>query len=55
MEVICDEDYYPCEPCASCEKLYMEDIWFESCCDEKECIHRVEYEKQKGYINENCN
>ena len=47
MEVICDEDYYPCEPCASCEKLYIEDIWLEPCCEEKECIHRVEYEKQR--------
>ena len=55
MEVIYDEDNLVCEPCLSCEKLYVEDIWFESCCNEKECIHRAEYEKQKGYINESCN
>lgn len=26
MEVIYDEDYYPCEPCASCEN-YMQRIY----------------------------
>lgn len=25
------------DPCLSCDKPYMEDIWNEWCCDEKEC------------------
>ena len=30
------------EPCLSCEKSYMEDIWNEWCCDEKECPYESE-------------
>lgn len=43
MEIIYDEDYIPEEPCLSCEKSYIEDIWNEYCCDEKQCIHQEEY------------
>lgn len=44
MKIIYDEDYLPEEPCLSCEKCYIEDIWYEHCCDEKKCIHEEEYE-----------
>ena len=43
MEIIYDEDYILEEPCVSCEKCYVEDIWNEHCCDEKQCIHQEEY------------
>lgn len=43
MKIIYDEDYLPEEPCLSCEKSYIEDIWNEYCCDEKKCIHEEEY------------
>ena len=43
MRIIYDEDYIPEEPCLSCEKSYIEDIWHEYCCDEKKCIHEEEY------------
>lgn len=32
-----DEDGLLEEPCLSCDKAYVEDIWHEWCCDEKEC------------------
>lgn len=32
-----DEEGLLDEPCLSCENGYIEDIWFEWCCDEKEC------------------
>ena len=28
------------EPCLSCDKAYVEDIWCEWCCDEKECPYK---------------
>ena len=45
MEIIYDEDYFLEEPCLSCEKSYVEDIWHEFCCDEKYCIHEKEYQQ----------
>lgn len=39
-----DEEGLLDEPCLSCEKAYVEDIWHEWCCDEKECS----YEPQKS-------
>lgn len=30
------------EPCLSCDKCYVEDIWHEFCCDEKECPYKPE-------------
>lgn len=39
-----DEEGLLDEPCLSCEKSYIEDIWFEWCCDEKECVYRVKSE-----------
>lgn len=35
------------EPCLSCDKAYTEDIWYEWCCDEKECPHKVEIEDKE--------
>ena len=32
-----NDDGLPKEPCLSCEKSYVEDIWGDFCCDEKEC------------------
>lgn len=32
------------EPCLSCENSYIEDIWWEWCCDEKICPYREEKE-----------
>ena len=43
MKIIYDEDYILEEPCVSCEKCYIEDIWNEYCCDEEQCIHQEEY------------
>ena len=48
MVVERDEDGYPIEPCLSCDKSYIEDIWNELCCDEKIC------DKKKGRISMNC-
>lgn len=39
-----DEEGLLDEQCLSCEKAYVEDIWHEWCCDEKECS----YEPQKS-------
>ena len=52
MDIIYDEDYLVCEPCLSCEKSYTEDIWWETFCDEKECIHKKEYENQMKKLPE---
>ena len=35
-----DEEGLLDEPCFSCEKAYVEDIWYEWCCDEKECPYK---------------
>lgn len=35
------------EPCLSCDKAYVEDIWWEWCCDEKECPYQEESEDKK--------
>ena len=37
-----DEDGDIAEPCLSCDKAYIEDIWNEWCCDEKECLYKKE-------------
>lgn len=41
-----DEDGLLEEPCLSCDKAYVEDIWHEWCCDEKECIYKEESEEK---------
>lgn len=35
------------EPCLSCDKAYVEDIWFEWCCDEKKCPYMAESEEKE--------
>jgi len=35
------------EPCLSCNKAYVEDIWYEWCCDEKECPYKIENKPQE--------
>ena len=30
------------EPCLTCKYAYIEDIWYEWCCDEKECSYESE-------------
>ena len=35
-----DEEGLLEEPCLSCDKPYIEDIWNEWCCDEKECPYK---------------
>lgn len=43
MRVLTDEDYYAVQPCEDCEKCYIENIWYEYCCDERQCIYQEEY------------
>lgn len=45
-KMIFDEDGYLEEPCLSCDNAYLEDIWTEWCCDEKECPHKPESEEK---------
>ena len=42
-----DEDGLLEEPCLSCDKAYVEDIWHEWCCDEKECTYTEESEDKE--------
>lgn len=37
------------EPCCSCNKAYIEDIWNEWCCDEKECIYNTTTDEKIEY------
>ena len=36
-KMVFDEEGLLEEPCLSCDKAYTENIWYEWCCDEKEC------------------
>ena len=45
-----DEDGLLEEPCLSCDKSYVEDIWYEVCCDEKECPYMTESEEENDRI-----
>lgn len=40
-----DEEGFLNEPCLSCDKAYVEDIWLEWCCDEKKCPYKAESEE----------
>ena len=42
--MIFDENSDLDEPCLSCDKPYIEDIWNEWCCDEKVCLYKVKSE-----------
>jgi len=44
--MIFDEDGLLDEPCLSCDKAYVEDIWYGWCCDEKNA-----HTRQKREIN----
>ena len=46
MEMSSDEDGLLQEPCLSCDKAYVEDIWYSWCCDEKECQYKTETEEE---------
>lgn len=39
-KMIFDNDGLLEEPCLSCDKAYVEDIWNEWCCDERDCPHK---------------
>lgn len=39
-----DEEGLLDEPCLSCDKARVEDIWWEWYCDEKECPYKKESE-----------
>lgn len=43
-EMVFDEEGLLEEPCLSCDKPYIEDIWNEWCCDEKVCPYKVKSE-----------
>lgn len=47
MWIMRDEDGDITEPCLSCDKAYVEDIWYEWCCNEKKCPYRKESENKK--------
>lgn len=51
MKMRFDEDGLLEEPCLSCNKAYVEDIWYEWCCDEKECPYAAESEVQDADSN----
>ncbi len=40
-----DEEGLLEEPCLSCDKPYLEDIWLDWCCDEKVCPYKAENEE----------
>ena len=47
MKMMFDEEGLLKEPCLSCDKAYVEDIWHEWCCDEKECPYMTESEVEE--------
>lgn len=48
-----DEEGFLEEPCLSCDKAYIEDIWYEWCCDEKECQKVRKNESRSRSKNKN--
>ena len=52
MTVLTDEDYWVAEPCVGCKYVYVEDIWHEFCCDQKECIYSEEYKEKEEIYRE---
>lgn len=46
-----DEEGLLEEPCLSCDKAYVEDIWYNWCCDEKKCSYTEESEVEKNESN----
>jgi hypothetical protein len=45
-DMVFDEEGFLEEPCLSCDKAYIENIWYEWCCDE-ECLHKAESEDEE--------
>jgi len=45
-----DEDSLLQEPCLSCTKAYVENIWHEWCCKERECPYTAESEGKKWIL-----
>ena len=43
-EMIFDEEGILTEPCLSCDKAYVDDLFYEWCCDEKKCPYTAESE-----------
>lgn len=43
-----DEEGDVSEPCLSCDKAYIEDIWYEWCCDEKVCVKQPDKGVEDG-------
>lgn len=43
-----DEDGLLEEPCVSCNKCYIDNLFYEWCCDEKECPYKAESEDRDG-------
>ena len=43
-----DDDGLLEEPCLSCDKAYVEDIWYSWCCDEKECYMEQKARKENA-------
>ena len=42
-----DEEGLLEEPCLSCDKCYVENIFYEWRCDEKECLYAADKEKEE--------
>jgi len=43
-KMIFDEEGLLEEPCLSCDKGHVDDLFYEWYCDEKECLHKSESE-----------
>lgn len=43
-KMVLDEYGFLEEPCLSCDKAYTDDLFYEWCCDEKECPYMAENE-----------
>ena len=41
-KMVLDEYGFLEEPCLSCDKAYTDDLFYEWCCDEKECPYTAE-------------
>lgn len=46
-----DEEELLEEPCLSCNKAYVENIWYEWCCDERECPYTAKSKPQESEVN----
>ena len=44
--VLVDEEGFICEPCASCDKAYVDNLFDEWCCGAKKCEFEEEKDKE---------